>query len=130
MTTFVYQKPSEETLNNPTGIVMNHKGNFFFVSNCDSHTILKITTSGMAIHYSSLILITLTHCQGNVSVFAGSGQLGSNDGVRRRASFKCPRGLAIDQEAGTLFVSGLDDKIRQITREGEFALFLSLHNTC
>ena len=52
---------SEKTLNYPTGIVMNHKENVFFVANDDNHTILKITSSGMSIHHSSLIIIVLTH---------------------------------------------------------------------
>ena len=63
-------------------------------------------------------------------MFAGSGQKGRDDGVGRKASFSFPFGLAIDQETGTLFVSDADHKIRKITREGEFALSLSQHNTC
>ena len=121
---------SGKTLNRPTGIVINNKENVFFVANYDNHTILKITSSGMSIHHSSLILIVLTHCQGTVSVFAGSGEIGSDDGVGRKASFRCPSGLAIDQETETLFVSDWDHKIRKITREGEFALYLSRHNSC
>ena len=121
---------SGKTLNRPTGIVINNKENVFFVANCDSHTILKITSSGMSICRSSIILSVLTHCQGARSVFAGSGEMGSENGVGRKASLNSPSGLAIDQETGTLFVSGLDHRIRMITREGEFALSLSLHNTC
>ena len=107
---------------------MNYNEKVFFVTNDDKHTILKITSSGMLIHHSSFILIVLTHYLGTTSVFAGSGQKGSEDGVGREASFSYPRELAIDQETGTLFVSGTDRKIRKITCEGEFALFWV--NTC
>ena len=63
-------------------------------------------------------------------MFAGSGQLGSEDGVGRKASFCFPNGLAIDQATGTLFVSDSSTRIRKITRGGEFASYLSQHNTC
>ena len=63
-------------------------------------------------------------------MFAGSGQMGSDDGVGRKACFSFPSWLAIDQETGTLFVADSNPRIRKITREGEFALFLSQHNTC
>ena len=68
VTTFVHSNTlertsmaSEETLNSPSGIVMNQKENVFFVANDGNHTILKITSSGMSIHHSSLIIIVLTH---------------------------------------------------------------------
>ena len=63
-------------------------------------------------------------------MFAGSGQLGGDDGVGRKASFGYPYGLAIDHATGTLFVSDYGSRIRKITREGEFASYLSQHNTC
>ena len=66
-------------------------------------------------------------------MFAGSGQMGGDDdddGVGRKASFIHPYGLAIDQDSGTLFVSDCLSRIRKITREGEFASYLSQHNTC
>ena len=109
---------------------MNHKERVFFVANCYSHTIFIVTSSGMSINHSSIILIVLIHCQGTVSVFAGCLRSGSDDGVGRKASFISPSWLAIDQETGTLFVNDCNTKIRKITREGEFALFLSQHNTC
>ena len=54
----------QNSLNNPIGIVFNHEENVFYVSNCDNHTILKITSSGMSIHHSSLIPIVLTTAKG------------------------------------------------------------------
>ena len=108
---------------------MNHKENLFFVANYANHTISKITSSGMSIHHSSLILVLLTHCQGTVSVFAGSGLAGSDDGNGTNASFIHPYWLATDQESGTLFVSDCGVRIRKITRGGEFASYLSQHNT-
>ena len=63
-------------------------------------------------------------------MFAGSGQLGGDDGVGRKASFSFPHGLAIDHATGTLFVSDSSTRIRKITREGEITSYLSQRSTC
>ena len=63
-------------------------------------------------------------------MFAGSGQMGGDDGVGRKASFLHPYGLAIDQDSRTLFVSEFTTRIRKIAREGELTSYLSQHNTC
>ena len=58
---------------------------------------------------------------GVVSPFAGSGQQGSSDGLGSNATFDYPRGIAIDQETGNIFVSeGSTNLIRQITPRGVF----------
>ena len=50
---------------------------------------------------------------------AGSGKQGYSDGVGANASFRYPRGITIDQQTGTLFVSDLSNHaIRKITAEG------------
>ena len=119
-------KASGKSLNKPYGIVMNQKSNVFFVANCGNHTILKITSSGMETYHSLYDLIVLTHYQGAVRVYAGSGHKGSDDGVGTISRFNRPTWLAIDQETGDLFVSDtLNHRIRKITPEGELHLFSS-----
>ena len=60
-----------------------------------------------------------THA-GTVSAFAGSGQPGRSDGVGSSASFNNPRGIAIDQQTGNIFVSDYSNhSIRKITPQGE-----------
>ena len=116
---------SETPLNHPSGIVMNHKESIFFVANCWNHTIYKILSSGMETCHPIYYLISLTHLQGAVSVFAGSGQKGSQDSIGILSLFNSPTWLAIDQKTGNLFVSDTGNHtIRKITPEGEFAFVL------
>ena len=54
-----------------------------------------------------------------ISVLAGSGGGASNDGIGTNASFHYPRGLAIDQQSGILYVSDFfSHTIRKITPQG------------
>ena len=54
-----------------------------------------------------------------ISVLAGSGSGASKDGIGTNASFYYPRGLAIDQQSGILFVSDYNGHtIRKITPQG------------
>ena len=56
---------------------------------------------------------------GAINVFAGSGIAASTDGQGANASFHFPRGLAIDQQTGILFVSDCHSHtIRKITPQG------------
>ena len=56
---------------------------------------------------------------GVISVLAGSGDRASKDGIGANASFYYPRGLAIDQQTGILFVSDWNSNaIRKITPQG------------
>ena len=84
-----------------TSVGMNHEENFFFVANCESHTISKIASSGTLSLSLLLSFITddqLIRHQGTVTVFAGSGRQGHDDGVGIQTSLNSPRWLAIDKE--------------------------------
>eukprot|EP00026_Physarum_polycephalum_P006872 Phypoly_transcript_06925.p1 GENE.Phypoly_transcript_06925~~Phypoly_transcript_06925.p1 ORF type:complete len:223 (-),score=27.08 Phypoly_transcript_06925:603-1271(-) len=96
-TTFV----NHGTISSPHGIVVHHEQQIFFVANYHSHTISKIMSSGF------------------VKPFVGSGKPGYKDGMGQEASFKCPRGIAIDQQTGNVFVSEWSNHtVRMITPEG------------
>jgi sugar lactone lactonase YvrE len=56
-----------------------------------------------------------------VSNFAGTGEIGTDDGPGNSASFRQPSGLAVD-DAGNLYVPDLN-KIRKITPEGVVSTF-------
>ena len=67
-TTFVHQKSlvsqfmaSGKRLNVPTGIIMSHQGDGFFVANSGNDTICKITLSGVETSCSFYNLIGCTH---------------------------------------------------------------------
>ncbi|SEO25387.1 gliding motility-associated C-terminal domain-containing protein [Mucilaginibacter gossypiicola] len=82
-----------------SGVTVDPFGNVFILS-WSRNLIYKLTPSG------------------NFSLFAGSGAIGSNDGLGAAASFSEPDGIVSDG-AGNLYVS--DDKyslIRKITPEG------------
>ena len=52
---------------------------------------------------------------GAVTTLAGSGTLGSADGVDGAAEFKCPYDVAISPDGGALFVSDhINHKIRRV----------------
>jgi serine/threonine-protein kinase len=55
--------------------------------------------------------------EGTVSVFAGSGQAGSNDGTGTSASFNSPFGVAIDSSNNIYVADYGNNKIRKITPE-------------
>jgi len=62
---------------------------------------------------------------GAVSVFAGSGSAAHTDGAGTTASFYHPRGIAVDQKTGTVFVSEWTNcTIRKITLQGIGLLLL------
>ena len=85
----------------PNGIAIDANGNLF-VSDQNNYLIREI---GPGPTY-------------NVSTFAGSGIFGSTDGLGTSASFKSPRGMAIDG-SGTIYVADYDNKvIRKISPGG------------
>ncbi|WP_207535015.1 NHL repeat-containing protein [Desertivirga arenae] len=55
--------------------------------------------------------------EGMVSTFAGTGEPGAKDGPANKATFLEPLGIAVDQ-AGNVYVSDGNHKIRKITRKG------------
>ena len=110
-------------LNGPFSIVMNHADKTFFVTNCNSNIILKITSSGVIIYQSKISKIFIS--SGATSIFAGSGQRGSEDGAGTTASFSCPVCIAIYQQTGNLFVNDNSTHIvRKITAQGDLYFIL------
>ncbi|GGH14670.1 hypothetical protein FAZ19_07265 [Sphingobacterium alkalisoli] len=83
----------------PSFVAVDASGNIF-VSDQQNHRIRKITPSGV------------------VTVFAGSGSIGSANGTGTAASFQYPMGLAFDG-AGNLYVAdAYNHRIRKITPAG------------
>ncbi len=93
----------------PTALALDHNGNVY-VSDQYNHKIRKITKEGI------------------VSTFAGSGNLGSTDGISTLASFNNPEGLVVDS-TGTVYVADLyNHKIRKISSTGEVITFAGTGN--
>jgi sugar lactone lactonase YvrE len=85
----------EATFNDPASITFDGEGNLY-VADTYNHKIRKITLDG------------------NVSTFAGSGEIGSDDGFGTEASFHTPLGVTFKE--GNLYVADtFGNKIRKIT---------------
>lgn len=80
------------------GMAIDTSRNLFY-ADAANHQIVKFTPSGV------------------MSVFAGSGQAGSTNGVGIAASFQSPQDIAIDAN-GNLFVADGDSGVRKITPDG------------
>jgi len=94
-------KQTNASLSSPSGIVYFNKGDVFFVTNNGNHQILKITPDG------------------DVSLYAGTGENVCRDGTTANASFCYPFGIAIDQRNGTVYVSSVNGScIQKITPQG------------
>ncbi len=92
------------SFNLPTVVAMDSSGNVFVVDR-SNHKIRKITPSG------------------DVTTFAGSGAVGSADGLGTAASFKYPDGAVFDSQ-NNLFISDQSNhKIRKITPDGMVSTF-------
>lgn len=92
------------SFNLPTVVTIDGFGNIFVVDR-SNHKIRKITPSG------------------DVTTFAGSGSIGSDDGVGSAASFKYPDGGVFDSQ-NNLFISDQSNhKIRKITPDGTVSTF-------
>ncbi len=84
---------------NPIGVAVDLLGNVY-VADVSNNQIRKISSDGV------------------VSVFAGSGSIGSTDGPGIEASFHFPYGVAVDA-AGTVYVADTyNHKIRKISSTG------------
>jgi len=94
-------KQANAFLNNPFGIAHFLQRDVFFVADFNNNRIRMITPDG------------------DVSVYAGTGEAVCRDGTTATASFCGPLGIAIDQRNGTVYVaSNLGHCIQQITPKG------------
>lgn len=83
----------------PSSVAVDSAGNVY-VADADNHKIRKVSSAGV------------------VTTFAGSGAIGSQDGVGTAASFKQPYGIAVDA-AGNVYVADLEAcLVRKITPTG------------
>jgi sugar lactone lactonase YvrE len=90
---------SQAGFNRPSGVAVDANGNVY-VADTNNYKIRKIT--------SSFVVTTL----------AGSGSMGTADGIGAAASFSSPYGIAVDVN-GNVFVSDYgSNKIRKITSSG------------
>jgi len=84
--------------NQPFGMCANGKGNLF-IADVGRHCITQLKPDG------------------SISVFAGSGKEGSNDGNKKVASFSAPSGVCFDR-SGNMYIAGFGGQnIRKITPE-------------
>jgi|JI10StandDraft_1071094.scaffolds.fasta_scaffold365410_2 sugar lactone lactonase YvrE len=90
---------STASFNGPIGLAVDSYGDVY-VSDYSNHKIRKITSLGV------------------VTTVAGSGILGSNDGIGTAASFNYPHGLAIDNSGNVIVADEYNHKIRKITPSG------------
>ena len=84
---------------NPSEIVVAPDGNFY-VADSGNNKIRKITPAGV------------------VSTFAGSGIVGSTDGIGIQASFSGPKSVKLDAYGNLYVADAGNNKIRKITPEG------------
>jgi sugar lactone lactonase YvrE len=84
---------------NPFGIAVDRTGNLF-VADYSNHLIRKITATGV------------------VSIFAGSGAIGSANGTGTAASFNYPSGIAVDSLGNVYVGDEANFLIRKITPDG------------
>ena len=105
----------------PVGIAMHYRTNTFFVINHGSHSVCKITASGnkpiFSFSFFFFFFFFWLIVSGLMSVHAGSGKAGSQDGLGASACLNYPYGIAIDQQTDTIYVSD-SHSIRKITLQG------------
>jgi sugar lactone lactonase YvrE len=87
------------SFNNPRGVTVDAFGNIY-VADHGNHKIRKITPAG------------------TVSTLAGSGTLGSTDGIGTAASFRFPHSVAVDVFGNVYVADKSNNKIRKITKAG------------
>ncbi|MDQ3050876.1 MAG: gliding motility-associated C-terminal domain-containing protein [Bacteroidota bacterium] len=96
---FANGQAAASSFNNPHGVACDWQGNIY-VANRFGHTIRKITPTGI------------------VSVFAGSGSVGSADGQGIAASFNEPWAVACDTTGNVYVADTKNYKIRKINPSG------------
>jgi gliding motility-associated-like protein len=89
--------------NGPHGLAFD--GSILYVVDSSNNKIRKISTTGV------------------VTTLAGSGSIGSSDGLGTAASFHYPRGLCIDNLGNLYLADTYNNKIRKITPEGNVSTF-------
>jgi sugar lactone lactonase YvrE len=95
----VYKKNDTARFDNPYGIAADKKGNLF-VCDWDKDVIKKISPAG------------------KVTIFAGSGDRGSKDGIGTKASFYLPEGIVIDSKGNLYITDTYNNMIRKISPDG------------
>jgi sugar lactone lactonase YvrE len=85
--------------NRPFGVALDGATNIY-IADCNNHKIRKITPAG------------------EVSTYAGSGVIGTNDGTTATARFKNPQGLAFDNVTNLIVTDSQNYTVRKITPAG------------
>ncbi len=85
--------------NHPEDVAVDATGNIY-VADANNNKIRKITPAGL------------------VTTLAGSGAIGSVDGVSTAASFYAPSGIAVDASGNVYVADAFNNKIRKITPAG------------
>jgi sugar lactone lactonase YvrE len=92
------------TFNNPTGLVVDVNGNLY-VADRINQRIRKITPNGQ------------------VTTFAGSGEIGNSNGLGTLATFNYPIEVAIDANGNVYVADQNNHLIRRITSQGKVSTF-------
>lgn len=98
---------SDGTFGHLDGITDDYDGNFVVVDSIKNQ-LFKISPSG------------------HVSIFAGSGNAGSSDGMGIKASFNGPRGITIDGSGNFYVTDTQNNVVRKITPNGSVSTLLRL----
>ncbi|MYM41434.1 NHL repeat-containing protein [Duganella qianjiadongensis] len=95
---------NQASFNFPQGVAVDAQGNTF-VADTSNNCIRKISVAGL------------------VTTFAGNGTLGFSDGMGKAASFRSPRGIAIDSEGNVFVADSGNSSIRKISPLGLVSTF-------